>query len=334
LGRAITSPRLRLVTRTIVGLGVLIAVIAHVGTAPMLRGLASLDWWTIGAALALAAVATAAAAWRWRLIANRLGVGLRWSTAIGLYYQSQFLNTVLPGGVIGDAHRAIAHGSRVENITQTARSVAIERAAGQVVLLTLGAGIAAAFGEEFAGYVVSLIAIGVAAVGLVVIVTIAVSTRGRRLLRREVAELHAGIRTARDCLKVTGASVIVIACHVATFSIATAAVGVSVPPGRMLVLSLVLLIGASIPLNVGGWGPREGIAGWAFAIAGFGAAAGVEASTLFGALTMISVAPGVVIVIVAASRTRRAASPSAASSAVPPASPTPVFAATRQERAS
>jgi uncharacterized membrane protein YbhN (UPF0104 family) len=341
--RAIRSPRFRAVIQLVAGLGILIAVIARVGTGPLLHGVASLDWRTIGAALVLAAVATAAAAWRWRLIANRLGVGLRWSTAIGLYYQSQFLNTVLPGGIIGDAHRAVSHGSRTENVEQTARSVAIERTAGQVVQLTVGLAVAAVFGAEFVGYMLSAIAIGVAVVGAAVIVTIAVSSRGRRLLRRELAELQAGLGSVRDCLKVTAASVIVIACHIATFSIATAAVGESVPVGRMLVLAFVVLLGASIPLNFGGWGPREGIAGWAFTLAGFGATAGVAASTLFGALTMISVAPGAVIMIVNAVGTRRAAarklqlrrlSGVAESPAVRAESRALVLAATSQEKSS
>jgi hypothetical protein len=74
----------------------------------------------------------------------------------------------------------------------------------------------------------------------------------------------------------------------------------------MLVLALVVLLGASIPVNVGGWGPREGVAGWAFAVAGLGAAAGVAASTLFGVLTVVSVLPGAIAMVVLAVRRRRA----------------------------
>ncbi|MCU1556204.1 MAG: flippase-like protein, partial [Microbacteriaceae bacterium] len=97
-----------------------------------------------------------------------------------------------------------------------------------------------------------------------------------------------------------------IACHAATFTIATAAVGESVPPPKMLALAFVILLGASIPLNIGGWGPREGIAGWAFALAGFGASTGVAASTLFGVLAIISVAPGAIVMVVFAARQRKA----------------------------
>jgi 5-amino-6-(5-phosphoribosylamino)uracil reductase len=98
--------------------------------------------------------------------------------------------------------------------------------------------------------------------------------------------------------------VIVIACHVATFTIATAAIGERVPALQLLSLAFVVLLGASIPLNIGGWGPREGVAGWAFAVAGLGASAGVAASTLFGVLAIISVAPGAIATVVFAARVR------------------------------
>jgi uncharacterized membrane protein YbhN (UPF0104 family) len=306
LRQAMRSTRLRLITRLVVEVGVLIAVIAHVGTGPLLRGLLSLDGRTIGAALLLAAVATAAAAWRWRIIATRLGVKLRWSTAIGMYYQSQFLNTVLPGGIVGDVHRAVARGQGAESIKQTSRSVAIERTAGQVVQLAVALTVLAWFGAEFEGYLLATLAVGLGTIVIALLVTVVVSARARKALIHEARELRAGLGSARVSVQVAFASVVVIACHVATFTIATAAVGESVPAGRMLALAFVVLLGASIPLNIGGWGPREGIAGWAFALTGFGAAAGVAASTLFGALVIISVIPGAVVTAVSAVRRGKA----------------------------
>jgi hypothetical protein len=47
-----------------------------------------------------------------------------------------------------------------------------------------------------------------------------------------------------------------------------------------------------IPLSIGGWGLREGVAAWAFAAAGFGAAAGVTIATLYAVLMLVAVAPG------------------------------------------
>jgi uncharacterized membrane protein YbhN (UPF0104 family) len=314
--QAVASAPFRLATRLAVGLGVLIAVIVHVGTGPLLHGLLSLDVRTIGAALLLGAIATAAATWRWRLIASRLGVRLRFSTAAGMYYRSQFLNTVIPGGIVGDVQRAVSagldtagpgsEGKGTDGIRQSARSVAIERSAGQLVQVTIALAVFAWFGAAFEGYLLAVLAIGIGAVCIALVATCAASTRARSAIVRETRELRAVLGSVKTSVQVMIASVIVIACHVATFTIATAAVGVGVPPLQMLTLAFVVLLGASIPLNIGGWGPREGVAGWAFALAGFGAAAGVSASTLFGALVIISVAPGALVVLISAIRRHKA----------------------------
>lgn len=293
-----------MVVRIVVAVGVLVAVVAHVGAGPFLHGLRSLDARTIGAALLLGAIATVAAAWRWRLIATRLGVELPRSTSVAAYYKSQFLNTVLPGGIVGDVDRAVSVGRSTESVPQSARSVAIERSAGQVVQLALTLIVLACFGAEFAGYLLAVLAVGFCLVVVALLVTTAASARARNALLHEATELRAGLGSVKTSVQVAIASVVVVGCHVATLSIATATVGVRVPPLQMLTLAFVILLGASIPLNIGGWGPREGIAGWAFALAGFGASAGVAASTLFGALAMISVAPGAVVALVVALRRR------------------------------
>ncbi|HEY2642331.1 MAG TPA: lysylphosphatidylglycerol synthase transmembrane domain-containing protein [Galbitalea sp.] len=300
------SSWLRLTTRLVVGIGVLIAVFAHVGTGPLLHGLVSLDGRTIGAAVVLAAVATAAAAWRWRVIATRLGVEIRWVAAVGMYYRSQFLNTVIPGGIAGDLHRAVALGGSTESIKRTARSVAIERTAGQVVQVALALIVLAYLGTEFEGYLLAALGIGLAVIAVALLVTTVASGRARGALLHEVRELRAGLGSVRASAQVGIASVVVVGCHVGILAIATAAVGTDVAALALLPLALVILLGASIPLNIGGWGPREGVAGWAFAVAGFGASAGVAASTLFGVLAFISVAPGAIITVVLAARQRKA----------------------------
>ena len=50
---------------------------------------------------------------------------------------------------------------------------------------------------------------------------------------------------------------------------------------------------------------EEGAAGWAFAVAGLGADAGVATATLFGVLALLSVAPGALVAAVAPAVRRR-----------------------------
>ena len=301
---ALRSRWLRVTIRLVVGLAVLITVILFVGTGPLLHGILSIDGRTIGAALALSAVATAAAAWRWRVIAARLGVDLPWGAAILRYYQSQFLNTVIPGGIVGDVHRAVAHDHSAESIARSARAVVLERTAGQVVQVSLSILIFAFVGAQFQGYLITGVAIGIGIIAIGLAFALWPRARGRAVVLRELRELRVGIGSVGTVAQVVLASVVVISCHVATFAMATAAVGVTVPPEQLLALALVVLLGAAIPFSIGGWGPREGVAGWAFAVTGFGAPAGVAASALFGVLAIIAVAPGAVATLVYAARRR------------------------------
>ena len=57
--------------------------------------------------------------------------------ACAAYYRSQFLNTTLPGGVLGDVHRAVRHGREAGDLPRGARAVVWERVAGQVVQVVL-----------------------------------------------------------------------------------------------------------------------------------------------------------------------------------------------------
>lgn len=298
--------------RVLVGVGVLIAVVGRVGSGPFLHAASSIDLRVIAAAFALSATATAAAAWRWSVIAGRLGVGLRYPEAVGLYYRSQFLNTVLPGGVVGDVQRAVTQGRDTGNVAQATRAVAIERTTGQLVQIALAVIVLAFFGLEFEGYLLSALAIGLTVLGVAVFATTSGSVRVRRALRRELDELSAGIGSPRAFVRVVVASIVVVVCHLVTFGVAAGAVGANLPPFRLAALALVVLLAGSIPLNIGGWGPREGVAGWAFAVAGLGASTGVAASALFGVLAMIAVAPGLVLAAVSAVHRRRTSAPAPA----------------------
>jgi uncharacterized membrane protein YbhN (UPF0104 family) len=302
LGRAdriVRARGFRIATRSLVGVAVLVAIVVRAGAEPFVHGLLSLDLTAVIVAVVLFAVATAAAAWRWTLIARRLGATLLWRTAVGMYYRSQLVNTLLPGGVIGDVQRAVDHGrasarSGGAGVGAASRAVAIERVLGQAVQVVLTIGVLAMVGAEFEGVLLPCIGIGLSVVAAATAVALR-SGRVRRALRREARELGAGLGSLRVSAQAVAASIVVFGCHLAIFVVAATAVGAAVPPGRLLALSTVVLLAAAIPFNIGGWGPREGAAGWAFAVAGFGAAAGISAATLYGVLALLAVAPGAAV---------------------------------------
>ena len=108
------------------------------------------------------------------------------------------------------------------------------------------------------------------------------------------------------------ASTVALAGHVATYVVAARAVGVTASPAQLLPLVLLVLLAMAVPLNIAGWGPREGMAAWAFAAAGLGAAEGVATAVAYGAMVTVASLPGAVVLLVASVR-RRAPRPVLAS---------------------
>jgi hypothetical protein len=87
-------------------------------------------------------------------------------------------------------------------------------------------------------------------------------------------------------------SVLALSGHVAIFIIAARAVGVSAPILSLIPVGLVVLQASSIPLNIAGWGPREGVTALIFGASGLGADAGLATSVAFGVLCTIAALPG------------------------------------------
>jgi GTP cyclohydrolase II len=285
----------------------------QVGAAPFEDGLRAVTWQAVLAAVTLTVLTTVCSAWRWRVVARALGADIDLPRATGAYYRSLFLNSVLPGGILGDVHRAVAHGRRAGDVGQGVRAVAWERLCGQViqaavtavVLLTLSSPVRPALPYILAGIV------GVA--GCAVLVVRVAARRGQsrpaRTARAIAADLRRGLLVAGVWPQVTLASLLVVAGHTATFVIAARVAGCTAPLGELIALLMVVQIAAGIPLSVGGWGPREGIAAWAFAAAGLGAANGVTVATLYAVLMLAAVAPGAGLLLRDAVRRRRGRRP-------------------------
>ena len=285
----------------------------QVGAAPFEDGLRAVTWQAVLAAVTLTVLTTVCSAWRWRVVARALGADIDLPSATGAYYRSLFLNSVLPGGVLGDVHRAVTQGRRAGDVGQGVRAVAWERLCGQViqavvtavVLLTLPSPVRPALPYVLAGIV------GVA--GCAALVVGGAARRGRsrpaRAARAIAADLRRGLLVPGVWPQLTLASLLVVAGHTATFVIAARVAGCTAPMGELIALLMVVQIAAGIPLSVGGWGPREGIAAWAFAAAGLGAANGVTVATLYAVLMLAAVAPGAGLLLRDAVRRRRGRRP-------------------------
>ena len=115
------------------GVAVLAVLVWRLGPGRSSTGLRTVDAAALLAAVLLAVPATVCCAWRWTLVARGLRVPLPLPAAVAAYYRSQLLNTTLPGGVLGDVHRAVRHGRDAGHTGRGLRAVGWERLAGQVV---------------------------------------------------------------------------------------------------------------------------------------------------------------------------------------------------------
>jgi hypothetical protein len=131
--------------------------------------------------------------------------------------------------------------------------------------------------------------------------------RVTRALRVAATDLRVGLLSPRTLPRVLLASAVVVAGHTAVIVVAARTTGVDVGVGTLVPLALVVLAGSAVPANVAGWGPREGVAAWAFAATGLGASAGVTAAAAYGALVLFAALPGAVVLLVQGFRGRRPA---------------------------
>jgi uncharacterized membrane protein YbhN (UPF0104 family) len=287
--------------RPVGGAAILAVVVLRLGTGPFLDGIRRIDAWSLAVTTGIAAVTTVCCAWRWTVVARGLGVGMPLRTAVAAYYRSQFLNTTLPGGVLGDVHRAVRHGRDVGDVSRGVRAVAWERTAGQTVqiVLTLVVLVLLPSPVRSAVPVVAgvLAAVVVAAAVLSRLLPQSGPSRLARIVRAAAADLRDGLFARRAWPGILLASAVVIAGHVATFLIAARVAGTTSSFRTMLPLAMLVLLATAVPANVGGWGPREGMAAWAFGVAGLGAAQGVAVAAVFGVMTLVSSLPGAVVLV-------------------------------------
>jgi uncharacterized membrane protein YbhN (UPF0104 family) len=119
--------------RLVAGVSVLWFLGRELGAAAFEDGLRAVTWQGVVAAVTLTALTTVCSAWRWQVVARALGTDIGLPSATGAYYRSLLLNSVLPGGILGDLHRAVSQGRRVGDVARGVRAVGWERLCGQVI---------------------------------------------------------------------------------------------------------------------------------------------------------------------------------------------------------
>jgi uncharacterized membrane protein YbhN (UPF0104 family) len=279
----------------------LLAFLWHVADgAAALRLLAGANpFWLLAAVVALT-LQTGLSALRWRLTAAQLGISLGRGAALREYYLSQIVNQALPGGVIGDAGRAL-RSRQAAGLMAAGQAVVFERLAGQIALFAVMAVAFAATrivpgGLDWPPEVAWAVALVIAAGLSVALLLWGLARSGRAArLGRQGAALWRALFAPQVRARQAALSLATVACNIAGFGFCIWAVGLGLPIPAIAALVPLILLAMVIPLTISGWGLREGAAAALFPLAGASASDGLAASIAFGLVFLATVLPGLAL---------------------------------------
>jgi uncharacterized membrane protein YbhN (UPF0104 family) len=259
----------------------------------------------IALTLGVLAMQVAFVALRWRTIAAICGAPLGFGAALQISFIAMFFNQVLPSTVGGDAARIWLLARKGSGWASATYSVLIDRIAGVVVLAIIVMACLpwtlALIGDGVARAVMMLIGVGAVA-GALVFLAIGFAPRAwfdRFLPARHLAEAS---RTAWRLCRTPRSAALVGICSLAVHALTVTAAwscmkAVAAPVGfapLLFLLPPVLLI-ATLPISIAGWGVRESSMVVAFAYAGLAQSDGLTLSVMYGAASFIvGVAGGLV----------------------------------------
>jgi len=281
----------------------LLATVLLVGARSLFARLYDLDvtWVMIGLAVTIVQFALLGA--RWWFVARRLGVSLTYFRAIGEYYLSTLINSVMPLGVFGDTVRVLRHVDRAGDgpadrpVARIVSAVVLERASGQmalwIVVLTVAPNWWHAISLATSSRPSTLMS---AAVLMVVVVAIGAGVIfGRRWIARLYQAAAVGGRVLflpRNLLVHLPLSFALVAVHIILFIIAAHAIGLGLTLGAAIRIVPPVLAAASAPAFFGGFGMREAAAAGLYRLTGLNAADGAAISFVYGVVGLLASVPG------------------------------------------
>lgn len=234
---------------------------------------------------------------RWRRISLTCGAQLPFVLGLQISFIAVFFNQVLPSTVGGDGMRIWLLGRKGAGWARAGYSVLIDRIVGIFVLaIIVVACLPLTFSlihDAIARAVLLVIGFGVIA-GTVAVVL--VGLRFRQWFDRWMLTRHfsAASRIAAAMCRSHRNAVIIFACSVVIHLLTAVAawccakaVDAPVSFAQILLLMPPVILIATLPVSIGGWGVRESSFMFAFAHAGLAKSDGLVISILFGAATFI-----------------------------------------------
>jgi hypothetical protein len=256
-------------------------------------------------------VQIAVAAFRWRSVLTAFAGPVPVSRTIGAFYVAAFLNTCFPAGVAGDVTRIWLVRADGIGVVRAFNSVLIDRIVTVLTLLILGTAMEPFVWQRIVGgRQVFLVIPLLAATGVVGIAVLVSLDRSPRFKRTLLALRLSALASILDRLAVDSRAVFCSGRRLAaTFGLGLAshvtlglavyvfAIGLKVDitvAECQLVMPIILLV-TSLPISIGGWGPRELAMVYLLGAFGVSTAEALTLSVEFGVCSMLAALPGAVV---------------------------------------
>jgi glycosyltransferase 2 family protein len=254
--------------------------------------------------LAMPLVLIGASCLKWRLFLRERGVAIRFSRLFALYLIGFFFNNFLPSNFGGDIARAYFLGRQIKSQIQSLASVFLERLTGLVALVILATVAYALTPALREGPLVTIsiaaLAGGCVALGVVLwhpsLVDVVVGPLGKiGALRRAVAKVHAfhdNVSYFRNkpvlVARAMAYSFLFHGCTVLNVYLAALVLGLDLSLLKLIAVTPVILVIASLPLTPNSLGVWE----WAFGVylmpAGAELEQGLAVALLLRAQTLVT----------------------------------------------
>ena len=257
------------------------------------------QWQWMILALAVVQVQIVLSAWRWQMTAVRLGHNLSLMVAIREYYLASAVNMSMPGGITGDALRAV-RARRGSTLGVATQGVVLERLAGQLALffITLAGWLCwpLLMGNDTPDIASRLIATVLAVLVCVGLMKWCISRFTNSRLALWVNSFGLAIHRAwmsdNQWLPQTVLSVAIVLSYLLVFALCAQALDRALPVNAVVTLVPLVLMSMIVPFTIGGWGIREAVAAVLWPLAGLSAESGIASSVLYGVIILVGSIPG------------------------------------------
>ena len=241
---------------------------------------------------------------RWDLIARGLGGSLPFRSALRFVWIGTFFSQVLPGSAGGDIVRMWLYWQRCGDRRVAIHSVALERLVMVFVLLLLVLAVQpglAARGVPLAIVLSAAIFLTfmVAVLSALVLARGLLAAHNRWTLLRVLSYVAQDVRSVFSNVPRSAALCVLSVAAYVNMAIAAwliaRALGLGISVADSIVLMPIVVLVATLPISVGGWGVREGAAITLFGLVGVSGPDALALSVLFGFASIVISIPGALL---------------------------------------